>query len=299
MNSESIDFIIEGFLEPQPKIDIPKGTSSRIIREWKLSEPGSTFRLGDQCVIMTTAYFSIDRTIRGNEFYFERGLQLFKLTPNVKWNFFTNEYDFFSKQDLPNVNVIKTEIEDLFPAQDLIPSDGLIPPTGGDPKKDTVDYLRIQNSKLAIMLKSPSGSPSESLPPSGSDKICWCDFGVIGYIEDKKRFAAQLTRISRLDNFEGFYSPSFYSDIKPYNIHDKPVWVFAGGFLIGDRSSIETFNEKFVKEVRNTVRFGRLTWEVNLWYLVYSMYPKLVKLYKCYNHNIDLVERFLYDACPV
>ena len=271
------------------KIDIPDKTSDFILSQWKIKDP----RLGSQSVKMVTAYFSIDREIRGNDFYFQRGLQLFKLTPNIKWYFYTNEYEYFSQLDLDNVVLIDCEIKDYFPAQDLLTSDGLVAPTGRDPKKDTTDYLQLINSKLAIMLDD---TYKDGEIKSEEDQICWCDFGVIGYIDDKELFAAQLTRISRLDKINKFYSPSFYSDIKPYNLHDKPIWVFAGGFLIGDRSSISKFNEPFIKVVRNSVKFGRITWEVNFWYSVYASNPSLVSLYRCVNHNIHLVEKFLYEG---
>lgn len=234
-----------------------------------------------QEVTMVTAYFSIDREIRGNGFYFERGLQLFQLTPTIHWYFYTNESEYFLQLNLPNVTVVQSEISHFFPGHDETPLTGLQGPFGGNKEKDTIEYLKIQNSKLNIIQTSPG------------EVLCWCDFGLIGYVENKTLFASYLVQISQTINIKGFYSPSFHGDITPRNLYCGPIWTFAGGFLIGDRTSIEKFDTEYNKIIKESVKSGLLTWEVNYWHQTYVNNPSLVTLYRCVNHNIHLVENLL------
>lgn len=138
-----------------------------------------------------------------------------------------------------------------------------------NPIKNTKDYHTIINSKTEFMIKAFSFIEEE--------KLAWVDFGIGHVISDDKIFK-KLENIQEIN--PGITIPGCWNG--KYNLLNHPSWRFCGGFFAGDKASINSMHSLSRVVLQKTL--PELTWEVNIWSIMESLYNFPFLWYKA-DHN--------------
>jgi hypothetical protein len=161
-------------------------------------------------------------------------------------------------------------------------------------KKDTYEYLVLQNSKTEFMRLAIQENPFSS------SHFAWIDFSMAYLFQDAVRFQNHLSFISKCNLSTNFLAiPGCWDAMKIKDVDkylDQIHWRFCGGFFIGDRESVTEFCDLvdqifpfFVKTYR------RITWEVNFWAFLETIGGWTPTWYKA-DHNESILYNIPY-AC--
>lgn len=174
-----------------------------------------------------------------------------------------------------NVKYIPISINELPLSQIFLPDVSIFNP-GDNPKKNTLEYLIIQNSKFWLMKKAFDLHQTE--------RLTWIDFGAAHMMKDPENVLKKLHQVSRCPI--GLTAPGCW-DRK--TTHLWPIsWRFAGTFLTADSKSLIAA-EKAHFEILKTFSYPRISWEVNIWAIL--DYYDIVKFnwYKA-DHNDSILD---------
>lgn len=156
-----------------------------------------------------------------------------------------------------------------------------------NPKKDTLDYILLISNKTEWIRRAIELNQYET------PNYIWVDFGI--------RKIYQGTDKEFINSLNNLYTKC-YTQIRIGHIWDlsyqdyglnirKVLWYFAGMFG-GDKDSLVLFAGKMKEKVQQIIRStGTITWEVNLWYLIYLDYPDLFNPYQN-DHNRTLIDHY-------
>ena len=99
----------------------------------------------------------------------------------------------------------------------------------------------------------------------------WLDSGTMMHSPNsEKQYSRLLQRVSR-SKPKQLFIPGFHRTLGPQELHNGPIWTFAGSFFVGDRQSLDDFKkESWDALLKCVVDEGRLTWEINIWHHVYQ-----------------------------
>lgn len=237
-----------------------------------------------QTVSMTTAFFSIPNMSRDKSVYFAAGRRLLEAAPAISWTVFTNEQEELRSWGLPgNVVIAPMHFDQLCPLLDHVTG-----PASDNPAKDTVDYMRIQNSKGELVVAAALAANAEY--------AAWVDFGMLQYFHDTdESTGALLTQVSRQRYGSRLYMPGFRKPDIPLSLADAgPIWSFAGTFFVGKVASLVAFNALCKHTLSTLVReHGTMTWEINIWHDVAARNPGAVDFYQVVDHKRSLLEALL------
>ena len=161
------------------------------------------------------------------------------------------------KIDIPNyissnVKIIPTDIENL-ETFDLIKSAKEVTEGQGpsfNPKKNTLDYMIIINSKPELLYKS--------LALTNDELLFWLDSGVTHIMKEPEKTLSKILLIKNLE--KGLILPGCWpanDDLNNIN------WRFCGGFLKGERGVLEDFYKQSKIAIQEIM--PKATWEVNIW----------------------------------
>lgn len=129
--------------------------------------------------------------------------------------------------------------------------------------KDTKNYIFLILAKLEFLNKTIDINPFESL------NFCWFDFSLPYIFKNINNTLLKIKKISTIQIKEKFiHIPgcwNFKIDYIDY-LKNNVVWRFCGGFLIGDKESLNNFytisNDNFLTFLNET---NTLVWKVNYW----------------------------------
>ena len=159
-----------------------------------------------------------------------------------------------------------------------------------NPDKDTLDYLMLMCYKTELMRKAVE------INYFNTTNFIWVDFGIKKIIK-----CSNLDFINKLNNIRYNIKDNdkirignilSYQDYINYNFYRKICWFFPGGIFSG--------NQKVIIKFANLVKdkciylmsvYKLLTWEVNVWYMIYLDNKNLFSLYKC-NHNDTIIDNY-------
>jgi hypothetical protein len=119
---------------------------------------------------------------------------------------------------------------------------------------DTLEYMRIQNTKLEWMYRATYENPY------ATDWFAWIDFGIVHVFSNPTETLARLKDLRPGIRTAGIW-----------NSQTRDVWRaicyrFAGGFLMADRETVRRMYEQFqVTLLREQPKFA---WEINIWALM-------------------------------
>lgn len=129
--------------------------------------------------------------------------------------------------------------------------------------KDTKKYMFLMLGKLEFLKKTID------INPYNSDYFCWFDFSLPYIFKDIDKTLLKIKNISNTQFKDEFiYMPGCWNfKINDLNyLSNNIVWRFCGGFLIGDKRSLNHFynvsNNFFLIFLYKT---RKLVWEVNYW----------------------------------
>lgn len=229
---------------------------------------------------------------RKSEFYLDRGKKLLEL-PYKKIIFIEkNNIDYFKDYKNDNTLFVEYSKDDLTSIYD-IPKD-IILPQNRNKEKDTLMYL------LVILNKSEWIRKAIELNFYNTPNYMWIDFGithvlenyndkfeqVVGNCINKKYDKIRIGAINNL-NLKSVYGLNLESDDK----YNYPLWFFAGGVVGGYKNHLLLFADLCKNKLKQLINYNRITWEVNVWYLVYLENKELFDPYYC-DHDIRLLNNY-------
>jgi hypothetical protein len=165
-----------------------------------------------------------------------------------------------------------------------------------NPKKDRNIYLVTQLQKTDWVNKAIEINPFET------NQFMWIDFGIFHLSKNDIDFANKIInkskylipKIIHIDTIihDTIHLPS--CDFYEYSQEELnkifliyPIFFFAGSMFMGTKESHLLF-DKLVKEKTSLLLNSKMiTWEVNIWYIIYKENPKFFSFYLA-RHDISL-----------
>lgn len=244
-----------------------------------------------------SSFISNVNTYKNVAEYIEKGKALLELQMN-KIIFIDSELENLYNDILienENTRIIYIDRKELY-LYDYIDKITNFNPNTGNKNKDTIEYFMTMCHKTEIIRKAIE------LDLYDTDNYIWIDFGIQAiFIYDQyfnignhhiKDISQSLTntydkiRIAHIVDFQQTQFESIDDIIK--NIK----WYFAGGVFGGNKNMLLLFAD-LVKQkcIEMIEKYNTLTWEINIWYLVYFENKELFDCYKC-NHNISIITNY-------
>jgi len=154
--------------------------------------------------------------------------------------------------------------------------------------KDTLDYLIIMCNKTEWIKEAIE------LDLYKTDQFVWVDFGI--------RYIFDCTDIEYRSKIESL-NCKLYDKVRiasiwgldmqiNYDCYAAVMWYFAGGVFGGPKDKLLLFSELMKKKCLDIIEAkGTLTWEVNIWYLIYQENNGLFDRYYC-DHNNSIIDNY-------
>lgn len=157
----------------------------------------------------------------------------------------------------------------------------------GNPKKDRNIYLVTQLQKTDWVCKAIK------IDPFKTNQFMWIDFGVFHLSKNDTEFADKVIQKSKyvIQN-NTVHLPScnlreYNQDELNYYLLRYPIFFFAGTMFMGTKESNLLFDKLLKEKTSWLISSKMITWEVNIWYIIYKENPKLFSFYLA-DHNITL-----------
>lgn len=223
-------------------------------------------------------YYENRPTHKKTDFYIEKGNQLLSLP--FQFIIFTDKYSLPKLKKSENIIYVLIDLYDL-PIYKIFDKDKISLPSQSNPSKDTFNYLSINISKTFFINKAIE------LDSFHSTHFSWIDFGILHIIniENNDIFFNSLQKISKYKENK-IRIPGCY--IPEQIVFDYPYWSFCGGFFCGDKKSLQFFHQKMIDFLQ---KLDKITWEINIWTIIYLQYPNLFDWYYG-DHNILMFSNF-------
>lgn len=153
------------------------------------------------------------------------------------------------------------------------------------PEKDTIEYMYTNCNKTEWIREAIR------VDPFSSNNFIWVDFGIRHFCKSSDvDFVAMLNslatksyenvRIANIWDLNHKLNGNIFQDIK---------WYFAGSVFGGNKTKLIAFAD-FMREKCEVIMqsLQTITWEINIWYLIYLEYKDLFEPYTC-NHNDSIL----------
>lgn len=159
-------------------------------------------------------------------------------------------------------------------------------PVSNTPKKDTRDYMILQNAKTEFVRRVIEQNIYQT------SHFAWIDFGIFHVFKQHPDTAAQFLQILAYSTlqptclfFPGCWEKGAGSD----GLFERVNWRFCGGFFLGDRESLLEFcNLHLTNLPLIVVLKKRLVWEVNFWHFL-ELYHNLRVDWFAADHNERII----------
>jgi len=157
-------------------------------------------------------------------------------------------------------------------------------PNTNNPAKDTIDYMFIQCYKTEFIRMAIESNLYDN-------QFIWIDFGIYHIINDDQLFNDLIMNLrSEYDLIRiagGIYLPPTEK-----TIYTNICWCFLGGIFGGEGSKLVYFADLTKQKCIDTIiNKNTITWEVNIWYLIYKEFPELFSIYVA-NHNPTMLQDY-------
>ncbi len=159
--------------------------------------------------------------------------------------------------------------------------------------KDTLEYIMVQLNKADWIKRAIK------LNPYQTDRFMWVDFGLRHVFPTAELFIRCIREASMVNHdkvrMAGIWDINY--SVNRANLHwrstlfDRPQWFLAGGVFGGGKNKLLAFAELVEQKSRQMIAYGKISWEVNLWYLICLDHPDLFSIYKC-DHNSTILSRY-------
>jgi len=236
-------------------------------------------------VSIVTAFVSNVNSFRDVQKYIDNGKCLLEIETVNKIVFIEQHiYDTYFKNNMfKNIHFVFIKFNDLYISQEKHKITKFSIETTNN-IKDTIDYMIVQCHKTEWLRQAIE------LDPFQSDNFIWIDFGIKHVINDDKisEYICNMTKKQFVDKIRiaGCW------DINAYyhnSIYKKIMWYFAGGVFGGSKEIMLHF-ASLMREMclRIINEDNTITWEVNIWYLIYINNKEMFDIYEA-NHNSSIL----------
>jgi hypothetical protein len=134
-------------------------------------------------------------------------------------------------------------------------------------EKDNLLYMMLQNEKPEFLRRAINFNHF------GTKHFIWIDFGIKCNVEIIPDFFPM---------YEDIRIGSIWDLKQKGSCLNSVLWFFAGSVFGGDEDSLINFSHKCrVKCLDIIKRYHMLTWEVNVWKMIYDEHPYLFSPYPC------------------
>jgi|AntAceMinimDraft_5_1070358.scaffolds.fasta_scaffold96007_2 hypothetical protein len=246
-------------------------------------------------VTIVTAFISNSNKHRKTEEYINQGKKLLSIVlPKVV--FIENHiFQKYFQQKIDNYPLTKFiiinnhEISSIYEPVDKMTNFNLNTQT---PNKDTKEYICLMLHKTEWLKKT-----IEQNNCYNTEQFIWIDFGIFHILNNdellENNFTNEIYKINETKNNKIKIASCWNLEMN-FNIDPLTniLWYFLGGIFGGDKSSLIEFSELVKKKALCILNeHNTLTWEVNIWYLVYKENPALFNPYYC-DHNITMIQGY-------
>lgn len=123
------------------------------------------------------------------------------------------------------------------------------------------------------------------LNPFNTDTFGWCDFGVFHLSRDDDDFSKSIKEcfekpipISKI-RLPGIWDFPPFENCSSLRIDKEPYWFFCGGLFFGYKDTLLKFDLLCKSMMLLLIANDKITFEVNIWFAIYSRYPELFDRY--------------------
>lgn len=154
-------------------------------------------------------------------------------------------------------------------------------PNGRTVAKDTKEFFALMNAKIEFVTRAAEQFPAEH--------YSWIDFGICKIFKNTERVIARLIETERRI-YTHIQLPGCWSPSRPMNV-DHISWVFCGGYIVIPRTLLDEFyiHTKGVLRDFCTMPQYKLTWETNIWSIVYTFAMKNKMNWYYADHNDTMI----------
>ena len=192
--------------------------------------------------------------------------------------------EYYISSQIENTTFIFIKKEDiyLYEYYDQITN---FEPNTTNPAKDTIDYMFIQCYKTEFIRMAIESNLYDS------NQFIWIDFGIYHMINDDKLFNDLVINLnSEYDLIR--ISGGIYLPPTEENIYKNICWCFLGSIFGGEKNKLLHFADLMKQMCIDIITtHNTITWEVNIWYLIYKKFPELFSVYIA-NHNSTIIKEF-------
>jgi hypothetical protein len=192
-------------------------------------------------------------------------------------------------KDRPNVYLMESiELSDLWTYQTTKSVRDVSLPDEKLSHHDTYNFLILMNSKIEFVSKAMEVNPFDTT------HFSWIDFSICHVIQNDMSLRRLYTfsRSALKDSmllFPACWS-RIYADRYIDSLYSKVFWRFCGGFFIGDKQSLQQFNDSYRKYYKVFLEERkRLVWEVNFWFWLEKNGHIIPETYVA-NHNDSIIQ---------
>lgn len=160
--------------------------------------------------------------------------------------------------------------------------------------KDTIDYMFLMCHKSEFMKIALEYIKTESID---NINLIWIDFGIRHmYSGSNEEFiqSIELMSIKEWEPNNTIHLPYIWNldIINTTNKIEQIQWYFAGSIFAGNKNSILEFSNKVREKCIEIIEiYKTITWEVNIWYLIYLNNKELFSTYYG-DHNNSIIYNF-------
>jgi hypothetical protein len=221
---------------------------------------------------IVSAFLSGINTRHPVDSYLKRG-QLLIDSPHKKIIFMDRKYiDNYQNNETTIFMPFSIEEMALYPYRDLCDKQ----PERGD--KDNMLYMFLQNEKTEFLRKAIE------MNPYYTSNFIWLDFGILDYL------------VKELPDKFPIYDKVRIASIWDLNNHgsclDQVLWFFAGSVVGGNKDELIKFADFNLEKCICIIKaHHQITWEVNMWKMIYDINPELFDPYYC-DHNQTIISRY-------
>jgi hypothetical protein len=156
-----------------------------------------------------------------------------------------------------------------------------------NPRKDTPEYMIVQCHKTEWLKMAVKQNPYQTTD------FTWIDFGIYHMIHNEEGFQKHIKQISNttfpLVRIASCIDPN---DSCHIDLFSRVVWFFCGSVIGGNSEKLLQLAD-LMKEKCLTLLLEKkhLTWEVNIWYMLFQEHKELFDSYKA-DHNISILSNY-------
>jgi len=220
--------------------------------------------------------------------YIQYGIRLLQL--NIPKVIFIEKHiydEFLSDKEYPNTHFIYIKKNDIYLYKYQYDIKNFKVNTLTE-KKDTIEYMFVQCNKTEWVKQSIE------LNHFNSEQFIWIDFGIYHMIKEEFLFKKYIEEIceKQYDNVRISGCLDFNLIGPKYKIYEHIIWVFAGSVFGGNKDKLIIFADLMKEKCLQIINEKQIiTWEINIWYLIYKEHPELFDIYSC-DHNLSIIKNY-------